>query len=115
MAKMLMREIDDQDKVLLAQLTLHPGWQVVEKMFADFCATSTAAVIQLDPAKEPDQYEARLKALQMQARVANDICSSLLRSIKVLVNDAVAKSQDEGQTTEDLIREVVNRVRPTAQ
>jgi hypothetical protein len=85
-------------------------------MLAEYCTNSTAAVIQLDPLKEPANYTANLSTLHMQARVANDICSSLLRSIKVLVSDVVQKSQEEEQgSTEDLIRNVVNRVRPTAQ
>jgi hypothetical protein len=93
-AKMLLRdELTDVEKAELANMTLHPGFQVLKRMMAEHCQNTTEAVIKLDPMV--DGYERKLALLQITSRATNDFCSSVLRSISVLRNDSVEQQQEE--------------------
>lgn len=94
MAKMLLRdELTDVEKAELANLTLHPGFEVLKRMMAEHCKATTELVIKLDPMT--DNYERKLASLQNTARATNDFCSSVLLSISVLRNSSIEEQQEE--------------------
>lgn len=94
MAKMLLRdELTDIEKAELANMTLHPGFAVLQRMMAEHCKLSTEEVIKLNPML--DGYERKLALLQTTARATNDFCSSVLASIAVLRNASLEDQQEE--------------------
>lgn len=95
MAKMLKRDLTELDRAMLANLTLQPGWKIMRAMFEEMCDIATSAAIQVDPISE--NYITRLKTLQMQARVTNDVCSSILRSVETHIFSHVEDQQQEDE------------------
>lgn len=81
MAKMLGREMDPVERASLLNMTLHPGYKVLRHMMDQLCELYTADVIKLDPVNT-DKYEDKLQKLAMIARVASDVCASLVKSIE---------------------------------
>lgn len=104
MAKMLRRDLTELDSALLANLTLQPGWPIVKAMLEEMCEIATSAVIQLDPSA--DNYLTKLKALQVQARVTNDVCGSILRSVETHIFSHI-----ENQEQQTAVDTIVSKVR----
>ena len=103
-AKMLLRdELTDIEKAELANMTLHPGFEILKRMMAEHCQMTTEAVIRLDPAES--DYERKLARLQITSLATNDFCSSVLRSVSVLRDDSVEQQQEEAARTA-LMRQV---------
>ncbi len=103
MSKMLKREMNDLQRALLANLILQPGWAIVREMFDELCAIATAEIVQLPLAT--DRYAEKLAALHMQARVTNDVCGSVVRSIETQVGSHVAEQQEDAA-----MQEIVSKV-----
>jgi hypothetical protein len=93
MAKPLMfDELTAVERVNLAGLKQHPGFDVLEKLMMSACRRATDAVIELDPTSE--SYERSLKALQSAARERSQFCLLLLKSISWQV-DVETKLQEQ--------------------
>lgn len=90
MATLLAKELSDSERIQLAQLFSHPGFRVLEKLFTDMCNTATEKVIKLDPLKTED-FEKKVAQLQIQARITNDICSSILASAEWHIREITTK------------------------
>lgn len=97
MAKMLLRDLNDQDRSALSNLTLQPGWPIVVKMMQEMCEIATSAVIQCDPGDA--NYVGKLRSLQGIARATNDFCSSLLKSIDAHSTLHLRELQNEEDVT----------------
>lgn len=92
----LLMEVNDLtpvERVNLAQLKLHPGFVVLEKLFMAACKNATDAVVKLDPSEEG--FERKLKALQQKARERNDFCMLILASVEW--QDQFAKALEESE------------------
>jgi hypothetical protein len=87
MAKYLCKDMDEVKKAYLGNLARHEGFKILQEMGEDFCKQATASVISLDPVD--DQYEVKLKTLQIAARVANDFCSSFFGSVEWHVRESL--------------------------
>lgn len=72
-------DLNLEEKIYLEGMTKHPGFKVMEKLLFDACKKSTDAVVKLDPTS--DSYRRQLPNLQIIARVTNDVCGTLLKSI----------------------------------
>lgn len=68
-----------QEKLDLGRMAEHPGFAVQKKLFDDACQQAVRAVIKLNP--EDPNFESILKMRQLVARVTNDVCATLLKSI----------------------------------
>lgn len=76
---LLMDELSTGEKVLLANLSLHPGFQVLIKLFDAACTSATNDVIKLDPLVE--EYDRKLAYLQQAARTVNKFTNLVRKSI----------------------------------
>ena len=79
--KLLGENLNHDERILLAQLTTHPGWKILVKLMAESCRTATEDVIKLDPASE--RYNERVIALQTNARAMNKFSAEVLDSVKL--------------------------------
>jgi len=68
-----------QEKLDLGRMAEHPGFAVQKKLFDDACQQAVRAVIKLNP--EEKDFESTLKMRQLVARITNDVCATLLKSI----------------------------------
>jgi len=68
-----------QEKLDLGRMAEHPGFAVQKKLFDDACQQAVRAVIKLNP--EEKDFENILKTRQLVARITNDVCATLLKSI----------------------------------
>jgi len=76
---LLMDELNAAEKVALANMSLHPGFQVLIKMFEAACTTATHDVIKLDPLVQ--DYERKLAYLQQAARTVNKYTELIRKSV----------------------------------
>ena len=76
---LLMDNLTTAEKVLLANLSLHPGYKVLIKLLEAACTAATNDVIKLDPMVE--EYRRKLEHLQQAARTVNKFSSLVLRSV----------------------------------
>ena len=94
----LLGDLSEVEQISLAQLYSHPGFRTLEKLFESMCRKATEKVIKLDSA-ETEDFEKKVAQLQIQARITNDICSSILSSVNWYINEITtkqaAKQQDQ--------------------
>jgi hypothetical protein len=108
MAKMLKRELNPAEQAQLANLLLQPGWPLVEEMFSDFCTLSTQELLQVKPTD--DRFRQKLVELQLRANIANDVCSSILKSIQVHAH-AYLSEQEAEQAAQQIASKVRSALR----
>ena len=65
------------DRIALVGLTKHPGFQVLTRMMDAACQRAYTKVIQCDPTEE-----AKVCALQKEARAASAFCTLLRKAIE---------------------------------
>lgn len=100
--KLLGENLPLEDRIVLAQMTQQPGWQVLVKMMAEACRTATEAVIKLEPGSE--RYQERLAGLQSTARAMNKFSAELLDSVKVHKRNVVQRVTSEQNPEEQPTR-----------
>jgi hypothetical protein len=88
---LLMDELGTGEKVLLANLSLHPGYKILEKLFSAACTQATQDVIKLDPMA--DEYPRKIVYLQQAARTVNRYTSLVLKS--VIYHSEMGKAETE--------------------
>jgi hypothetical protein len=87
---LLYDELTLEDKVYLANLTLHEGYKVLKRLMSAACTRATEAVIKLDPMDA--DYGRKVQIAQQQARDRNEFCSSVLKSIEFHTLTAAVES-----------------------
>lgn len=91
-----------EDKMYLGGLEKHPGFPVLKKLMEDACLQATAKAISTDP--EDPAYDTKLKARQLIARVTNDVCATLLKSI--VMHSEAGKIEDQIRRIQAVAEEV---------
>jgi hypothetical protein len=90
---LLMDELTLPEKVMLGQLSLSPGYQVLVKMMEAACENSRLAINDVNP-EEPGYVEV-LKARQQYSRAVNKFCVLVLRSIDYHKDHGIAEEQQK--------------------
>lgn len=101
---LMMDELGVGEKVLLANLSLHPGYKVLEKLFGAACSQATQDVIKLDPLT--DDFERKLMYLQQAARTVNRYTTLVLRSIDYHAGCAKYETEQADQDVESRVNQV---------
>lgn len=99
MAMLLGESLTLTEKVILANMTLHEGWKVLQKLMNEACTKANEAVIKLDPADT--NYDRQVKVLQSRARNMNEFCLSVLKSASWQVNEGMTEEADRQNKTEE--------------
>ena len=91
-------ELSFDEKIFLGSLSKHPGFIVLKRLMESACKQATENLVKLNP--EDERYNEKLKARQMAARITNDVCASLLKSIimhseSAQIEEASKKAQEE--------------------
>lgn len=86
-------ELSLEEKIYIGSLSKHPGFVVLKKLMDSACDQATKLVIKLDP--EDPAYDTKLKARQLVARVTNDVCATMLKSIVMHTNAGAVEEQAE--------------------
>lgn len=94
-------ELTTAERITLAQLTNHPGFDVLVKLIETECEEATKAVIKLDPEKAGSNYAQILESRQLTARAINGFAKRLLRNIEYSNKLAVIELQKENAVEED--------------
>lgn len=89
----ILYDLDLKDKMYLAHMTQHPGFEVLQRMMTSACDQVNAAVIKLDP--EDANYERIVAVRQQSARVINHFCAELLKSIEFHKRAGVVQEQEK--------------------
>jgi hypothetical protein len=97
-----------EDKQYLGGLSQHPGYPILQRLMEDACRQATEAVIRLDPTD--NEYDRKLKSLQMTARIMNDFCATLIKSI--VMHTQAAKIEEAINNSDQAIEEVVELETP---
>lgn len=95
--KLLGQNLNHEERILLAQLTVQPGWKVLVKLIAEACRNATEDVIKLDPTAP--RYNEQVIGLQTTARAMNKFSAEVLDSVKLRVSQAL---KAESQSDEDV-------------
>lgn len=98
MKQLLCEDLPFDERMHLASFNMTPAYQIVKRMMNDACSKATAEVIKLDPLTE--QYENKLKCLQLVARATNDFSATLLKSIEVHAQAAFQMEQEDKELEE---------------
>ena len=85
--KILGQSLPYDERILLAQLTNHPGWVVLVKVMAEACRNATEEAIKVDPASE--RYLEVLSAKQTTARAMSKFSNEVLQSVREHLNATV--------------------------
>jgi len=91
--KLLGAGLAFDERIVLAQLTLQPGWIILVRLMAEACREATEAVVKLDLTAE--RYQERLAGLQTTARAMNKFSAEVLDSVKVHKDQAVRAAQEK--------------------
>lgn len=99
MARVLGQDLNLTEKVILANMTLHEGWQILKKLMTDACVQATQDMVKLDPINDSG-YDRKLKLLQARARLMNEFCSSVLASAEWHVNEGMTEENERKEQGE---------------
>jgi hypothetical protein len=103
---LLFDELTPQQRSALANLSHHPGYEVLVMIMNKSCEVINTRLVKLDP--QDPEYEKKLSRLHLQSRTANEFCSSILKSIEFHERVAVLSQQ----VTEQEIRAAIEAAEP---
>lgn len=110
MADLLLADsITPEDRLLLAQLAMHPAFQVLRRIMEAKCQKATEAVIKLDPLT--DNYRNKLASLQQTSRAINDFCSSVLRSIDFHIQYGMSEQAEPESEVLSQVQTMLDRIK----
>ena len=95
MSKMLCRELAVSEQLALANLAQHPGFEVLIKMFNDYCVTAAAEPYKIDPTIP--RYDELLKIAVLTGRIANDVVDSLRKSVNTHIASAIERQNQQAE------------------
>jgi len=81
--KLLGENLDFEDKISLAQLTVQPGWNILVKLMGEACRQATEEAIKLEPDGKTNFNEI-LASKQATARAMSKFAKLILDSIAVI-------------------------------
>lgn len=90
---LLMDGLTLPEKVILGQMSLTPGYQILIKMMEAACENSRLEINDVNP-EEPGYVEV-LKARQQYSRAINKFCVLVLRSVEYHKAHGVAEEQQK--------------------
>lgn len=88
-----------QEKNALKDMMQHPGFAVQKKLFDDACRQANEALIKLNP--EDADYDRLAKTRHMTARLTNEVCATLIKSIIMHSESAKIENAIEQQNKEN--------------
>jgi hypothetical protein len=103
---LLFDEITSQQRLAIANLARHPGYEVLVLIMNKSCEMINARLVKLNP--EDPEYEKKLSRLHLQSRTVNEFCSSVLKSIQFHERVAVLSQQ----VSEEEIRAAIKAAEP---
>ena len=86
-------ELSQDERLYLSSFAKHPGFLVLKKMMENASRQATEAVIKLNP--DDKDFDTKLKNRQMTARIVNDLCATLIKSIVMHSNAAAIQEEQE--------------------
>jgi hypothetical protein len=92
-----------EQKILLANLSQHPGFKILDMMIREAVDIANRKPIELSP-KEPN-YRSVLASLTGEARAANMFAQAVLRSIAYHVKVAEVESKPIEQKVAELVNQ----------
>ena len=95
----LLGDLSEYERISLAQLCNHPGFRILEKLFADMCNKATQEVISLK-SDTPD-FEKVVVQRRIEARITHRICSSILASVSWYMNEITTRQAAEQQAQQE--------------
>jgi len=115
MAKMLCRELTVAEQLVLASLVQHPGFEILTRMFNDYCVTAAAEPYKINPT-DP-RYDELLKISVLTGRIANDVVDSLRKSVNTHIASAVERQhqQEEDERIDRETEHLMGSIRLLAQ
>src|ERR1700685_472043 len=86
---LLQEELTTNERLMLAQLSQHPGFAVLIRFIEAECANATQEVIKLDPGTP--EYDRILISRQNPARAMNKFAASIRDSVNYHTQEAIAE------------------------
>ena len=102
MAKMLCRNLTLAEQSALANMAQHPGFDVLTKLYEEYCMIAASEILRLNPA-DP-RYDELLKTAALTARITNDVVESLRKSVNTHISSA-AEELHQKELDEQIERE----------
>jgi hypothetical protein len=100
-----------EQKMYLGGLEKHPGFSVFKMLMEDICMKATAKAISTDP--EDPAYDTKLKSRQLTARITNDVCATLIKSI--VMHSKAGEIETEAKKLQEVLEEIVGVEDPDVQ
>ena len=115
MSRMLCRDLTVSEQLALASLAQHPGFEVLTKMFNDYCVTAAAEPYKIDPSNP--RYDELLKIAVITGRIASDVVESLRKSVNTHIASAVERQNqhDEDERIERETEHLMGSIRMLVQ
>ena len=90
---LLAEELTLAEKVMLAQMSLTPGYKILIRLLEAGCQKATEDTIKTDP--EDVNYDQILRARQQYSRAVNRFSTLVLKSVEFHVEHGVAEEQQK--------------------
>ena len=107
---LLFDELNSQQRTALANLSHHPGYDVLLMIFNKSCERINARLLKLDP--EDAEYDKKVTRLHLISKTVNEFCSKILKSIQIHEQIAVLSQQMSEQEIRAAIEAAEPRTKP---
>lgn len=103
-------ELTEQQRLALANLTRHPGFDVIVLIFNKSCERVNGRLVKLNP--EDAEYEKKLSRLHLCSRTVNEFCSGVLKTIALQERIAVLSQHVTEQEIKAAIDSADKKMKP---
>jgi hypothetical protein len=107
---LLFDELNSQQQTALANLSHHPGYDVLLMIFNKSCERINARLLKLDP--EDAEYDKKVTRLHLISKTVNEFCLSVVKSIQIHEQIAVLSQQMSEQEIRAAIEAAEPRTKP---
>lgn len=107
---LLFDELSSQQQTALANLSHHPGYDVLLMIFNKSCERINARLLKLDP--EDAEYDKKVTRLHLISKTVNEFCLSVVKSIQIHEQIAVLSQQMSEQEIRAAIEAAEPRTKP---
>ena len=107
---LLFDELNSQQRTALANLSHHPGYDVLLMIFNKSCERINARLLKLDP--EDAEYDKKVTRLHLISKTVNEFCLSVVKSIQIHEQIAVLSQQMSEQEIRAAIEAAEPRTKP---
>ena len=99
-----------EQRTALANLSHHPGYDVLLMIFNKSCERINARLLKLDP--EDAEYDKKVTRLHLISKTVNEFCLSVVKSIQIHEQIAVLSQQMSEQEIRAAIEAAEPRTKP---